>query len=195
MFSLFADSNITLLISLLLLYSSYAHAEEVSGLIFAMAVSSDVYSCDDSETCTMSSSEETILLSLLPLFQKKLVVKQLQPFLKLFCSFTDDECDLVCGPNAALQKDSAALMLVEVLRRKSPQCCAQMLLTALQQSCTKSGRHIWGHNEVAGALQIKLASAGTPGGHSLQSKGKQVTYSVNALGTIYKDIVEYQNSY
>jgi len=122
----------------------------------------------------MCSSEETILLSLLPLFQKKLDVKQLQPYLKLYCLFSDGECDIICGPGADKQKDSAAVMAVECLRRKSSLCCAQMLLTALRQSVTKPGRHVWGHNEIISALQSKIESTEAPVGPPIQNKGNDV---------------------
>ncbi len=114
----------------------------------------------------MSSAEESVLLSLLPVFHKKLDVKLLQPFFKQFCSFSDSECELLCGPNAELQRDSASLMLVEFLRRKNSQCCAQMLLKALQQSITRPGKHVWGHNEVIRMLQTKLGNTETSSGIS-----------------------------
>lgn len=106
-----------------------------------------------------TTPEEDILIKLLPQMEGRLDFKLLKPHLKLSCSLTDVECQLLFEPsqNMSTNKSSsgAHVMLVEFLRKRGPHCCARMLLNALKNS----GNAISNHTHIMGLLQAELRSA------------------------------------
>lgn len=119
----------------------------------------------------MPSTEEDILLQLLPQIKGKLDYKLLKPHLKLSCSLTDEECQLLfeCSQSTS-GSNGAHVMLVELLRQKGPHCCARMLLNALKQSQKNSHSKSSHHSEVIALLQAELKSTSMRPQHL--SKGK-----------------------
>ena len=109
-----------------------------------------------------STTEENILLRLLPQLEGRLDFKLLKPHLKLSCSLTDKECQLLfeCSQNRSTDKNSghAHVMLVELLRERGPHCCARMLLNALKQSQKNSQNAISSHADIIDVLQAELKS-------------------------------------
>ncbi len=83
-------------------------------------------------------TEEDILLLLLPQLRRKLNIEKLKPHLKLLCSITDEECYTLLNRKASEYTNCAADTLVALLRKKSPHCCARILLSALKHSSSST---------------------------------------------------------
>ena len=107
-----------------------------------------------------STPEEEILLQLLPKMEGRLDFKLLKPHLRLSCSLTEMECQLLFkrSQNTSTNNscDGAHIMLVELLRKKGPHCCARTLLNALKQSQKNSQNATTEHAAVIELLQAEL---------------------------------------
>ncbi len=90
--------------------------------------------------------------------QGKLDFIALKPHLKLSCSLTDEECQLLFKHEQNTPGSDSAHVLVELLRGKAPHCCARMLLNALNQSQKNSQNAFNDHTKVIELLHSKLQS-------------------------------------
>ena len=104
----------------------------------------------------MPSTEEDILLLLLPQLQGRLDFIALKPHLKLSCSLTEEECQLLFKNDQNMPDSSTAHVLVKLLRGKAPHCCARMLLNALKQS--QKNKTLSDHTKIIELLHVELQS-------------------------------------
>ena len=104
----------------------------------------------------MPSAEEDILLLLLPQMQERLDFIALKPHLKLSCSLTEEECQLLFEHGQNMQGNNIAHVLVDLLREKAPHCCARMFLGALKQHQKNSHNAVSDYSEIIELLHTKL---------------------------------------